>query len=90
MTACEAGQNRLIVQRKTKTSRRGRFFETDFYFYPLSKEEKEYMRRGNTFSLGLALPVYGKSKLNWDHSQLGEVVLQLVENICSLHSSLQK
>ena len=80
MTQCQDGQSRLIVQRKTKSSRRGGFFETDFYFYPLSKAEKEWWRRGKKFSLGLALPVYGHNKLTWQNSNLGEVVLQVVEN----------
>jgi len=80
MTQCQDGQSRLIVQRKTKSSRRGGFFETDFYFYPLSKAEKEWWRRGKKFSLGLALPVYGHNKLTWQNSNLGNLIDDLLND----------
>ena len=68
----EAGQCQLRVENKKKSSTGGGFYDTHFSFYPLNKTLDDYWWSTPPFSLGLALPEYGKNR--WQNVQLGKVV----------------
>ena len=68
----EAGQCRLRVENKKKSSTGGGFYDTEFSFYPLNKTLDDYWWSKSPFSLGLALPESRKNR--WQNVQLGKVV----------------